>query len=268
MCERQSVWGHGGYRESEMDKREGLRWLTEPVYISNGTLLWEGCREGKSALQTKHSRVYSSFFFILPKEVWWSHILCPSSIGYLKTKKEKKNLLYWCKCISLSFSVFSETADWENLWPFFPISFGIYCVFHLGTGHLRRVCWDFCFDPEEDDWSITLKAEWLGRGRQTRGQFCSRGVLGSSLWSTVFLQKPLNLLFTWQILLALCSRCLSLRQGGSSKSLDAGNCERVQRQTEQWRGKEKWSVFCLVAAVDTLRARCWQRQSHQHRCRV
>lgn len=185
-----------------------------------------------------------------------------------ENKERKKNLLYWCKCISLSFSVFSETADWENLWPFFPISFGIYCVFHLGTGHLRRVCWDFCFDPEEDDWSITLKAEWLGRGRQTRGQFCSRGVLGSSLWSTVFLQKPLNLLFTWQILLALCSRCLSLRQGGSSKSLDAGNCERVQRQTEQWRGKEKWSVFCLVAAVDTLRARCWQRQGHQHRCRV
>jgi len=33
------VWGQGGLSEREMDMGEGLRWLTEPVYISNGTLL-------------------------------------------------------------------------------------------------------------------------------------------------------------------------------------------------------------------------------------
>lgn len=39
VCERVSVWGQGGLSEREMDRGEGLRWLTEPVYISNGTSL-------------------------------------------------------------------------------------------------------------------------------------------------------------------------------------------------------------------------------------
>lgn len=33
------MWGQDGLSEHEMDRAEGLRWLTEPVYISNDTLL-------------------------------------------------------------------------------------------------------------------------------------------------------------------------------------------------------------------------------------
>lgn len=33
------MWGQGGLSEHEMDRREGLSWLAEPVYISNDTLL-------------------------------------------------------------------------------------------------------------------------------------------------------------------------------------------------------------------------------------
>lgn len=58
VWKKESVWGQGALSEREMDKREGLRRLTEHVYISNGTLLQEGGREEKSARQTKHSSVH------------------------------------------------------------------------------------------------------------------------------------------------------------------------------------------------------------------
>lgn len=52
-----SVWGQGRLSELEMDRGEGLRWLTEPVYISNGTLLREEGQGGKSALRAKLSSI-------------------------------------------------------------------------------------------------------------------------------------------------------------------------------------------------------------------
>lgn len=49
----ENAWGQGGLSKREMDRAEGLKWLTEPVYISNSTLLWEGGRRGKTALQAE-----------------------------------------------------------------------------------------------------------------------------------------------------------------------------------------------------------------------
>lgn len=61
----ENAWGQGGLSKREMDRAEGLKWLTEPVYISNSTLLWEGGRRGKTALQAEqwgiHFSVSSAF---------------------------------------------------------------------------------------------------------------------------------------------------------------------------------------------------------------
>lgn len=37
----ESVCGHGGFSVHEMDREEGLRWLSLSLSISNSTLLWE-----------------------------------------------------------------------------------------------------------------------------------------------------------------------------------------------------------------------------------
>lgn len=49
--------------DREMDSREGLRWPTESVYISNGTWLEEGHRGRESAAQAVHLCVHFSAFF-------------------------------------------------------------------------------------------------------------------------------------------------------------------------------------------------------------
>lgn len=73
------VWGQSGLSGREMDRGEGLRWLTEPVYISNGTLLWAGgAEEERSAPQAKHSSVHFSVSFRLLEKAFVSRILWPS----------------------------------------------------------------------------------------------------------------------------------------------------------------------------------------------
>lgn len=74
----ESLWGQGGLSEHEMDRGEGLSWLTEPVYISNDTLLWEGGWRGKSAPQAKHSGVHFSVSFSLREKDFVCYILWPS----------------------------------------------------------------------------------------------------------------------------------------------------------------------------------------------
>lgn len=145
--------------------------------------------------------------------------------------------MYNSLCISLS-----SWCIWKrwlgelpkmNLWPVVLYQ-NIYCDLHVWAGGPREVCWDFCFDPKQNDWSITVKAEWRGGGANSAVTWVfehNAAKVHSSLWNTVILQKPLNLLFTSQILSALCSRCLSLRRGGSSKGLQAGDCEREWRKT-------------------------------------
>lgn len=65
VCEKkESVWGQGALSEREMDKREGLRRLTEHVYISNGTLLQEVGREGKKCKANKAFKCAPSFSFL------------------------------------------------------------------------------------------------------------------------------------------------------------------------------------------------------------
>ena len=87
VCMSESVWGQGGLSEREMDRGEGLRWLTEPVYISNGTLLWEGGRGGKSALQAKHSSVHFSVSFRLLEKA----CCVPHSLTFLPATR---NMIY------------------------------------------------------------------------------------------------------------------------------------------------------------------------------
>lgn len=126
----ENAWGQGELSEHEMDKGEGLKWLTEPVYISNSTLLWEEGRGGKTALQAEQSGIHFSvssifqriyvpyfltfppsmilflyeFMFLPPKlfpKVPWSassyfhcYLSCPSFLGRGPTRSLSRLLLW------------------------------------------------------------------------------------------------------------------------------------------------------------------------------
>lgn len=69
------MWGQGGLSEHEMDRGEGLKWLTEPDYISNSTFLREVGGGGKTAQQAKHSGIHFSHVFPLSsRECFMCHI--------------------------------------------------------------------------------------------------------------------------------------------------------------------------------------------------
>lgn len=71
----ENVWGQAGLSEHEMDRGEGLKWLTEPVYISNSTLLWEGGRGEKTALQAKQSGIHFSVSSVFKRMLYVLYFL-------------------------------------------------------------------------------------------------------------------------------------------------------------------------------------------------
>lgn len=114
MRRSESVWGQGGLSEREMDMGEGLRWLTEPVYISNGTLLWEGGRGGKSAAQAKHSSTLFSVSFRLRENAFVSHNLetfLPSTFNQKYDAFDIKETVSEFLVLAVDFP---ETAHSEN----------------------------------------------------------------------------------------------------------------------------------------------------------
>lgn len=71
----ENAWGQGGLSEHEMDRGEGLKWLTEPVYISNSTLLCEGGRGGKTALQAEQSGIHFSVSSVFQRMLYVPYFL-------------------------------------------------------------------------------------------------------------------------------------------------------------------------------------------------
>lgn len=132
----ENAWGQGGLSEHEMDRGEGLKWLTEPVYISNSTLLWEGGRGKKTALQAEQSGIHFSVSSVFQRMLYVPYFLTflPSMI------------LFLYEFMFLPPKLFPN-VPWSALSYFHCY---LSCPSFLGRGP-RGVCQDCCFDTQWND---------------------------------------------------------------------------------------------------------------------
>lgn len=129
----ENAWVQGGLSEHEMDRRGGLKWLTEPVYISNSTLLWKGGRGGKTALLAEQSGIHFSVSTVFQRMLYVPYFLAFLSSMIL--------FLY-------EFVFLRQSCSWKFHEAPHLTSIVIYHVLHSLAGGPRGVCQDCCFDTQ------------------------------------------------------------------------------------------------------------------------
>lgn len=214
----------------------------------------------KSAQQTKHSSAHFSVSFRLTEDACGSHILCLNYKKKIERIDPKMHL-----CLSLYLEVMSLKQSWQ--FQHCILCFCLYHVLHVQAGGPEESFGCFALTLSKMNGAERLKPSGLGAESVSwqAGLGHNEAKVLHIVNHTVILEKLLDLLFTSQILSALCSSRLSVMQGAPSKGLEAWDCDKVQREAGLCKRGEKGSAVHAVTMMGVMVC-SWKRQGCKCRC--